>query len=99
AAMYAFTRTPLGLLSNAVRDNSERAEFVAYNPKQVRFLVMVVAGFFAGVSGALATLTYEIVNAESVGLHSSGNVLLMAFIGGIGQFFGPILGAVLLTLL
>lgn len=99
AAMYAFTRTPLGLLSNAVRDNSERAEFVAYNPKQVRFLVMVIAGFFAGVSGALATLTYEIVNAESVGLHSSGNVLLMAFIGGIGQFFGPILGAVLLTLL
>jgi branched-chain amino acid transport system permease protein len=99
AAMYAFTRTPLGLLCNAVRDNAERTEFLAYNPKRVRFLVMVVAGFFAGISGALAALTYEIVNAESVGLNASGNVLLMAFIGGIGQFFGPILGAILLTLL
>jgi len=99
AAMYAFTRTPLGLLCNAVRDNAERTEFLAYNPKRVRFLVMVVAGFFAGISGALAALTYEIVNAESVGLNASGNVLLMAFIGGVGQFFGPILGAILLTLL
>ena len=99
AAMYAFTRTPLGLISNAVRDNAERTEFLAYNPKRVRFLVMVVAGFFAGISGALAALTYEIVNAESVGLNASGNVLLMAFIGGIGQFFGPILGAILLTVL
>ena len=98
-AMYAFTRTPLGLICNAVRDNAERTEFLAYNPKRVRFLVMVVAGFFAGISGALAALTYEIVNAESVGLNASGNVLLMAFIGGVGQFFGPILGAILLTLL
>jgi branched-chain amino acid transport system permease protein len=98
-AMFALTRTPLGRMANAVRDNPERARFVGYNTTRVRWLMMSLASFFAGIGGGLAAINYEIVTAETLGLVASGNVVLMAFIGGIGQFWGPIIGAVLVTLL
>jgi len=98
-AMFALTRTPLGRMANAVRDNPERAKFVGYNTTRVRWLMMSLASFFAGIAGGLAAINYEIVTAETLGLVASGNVVLMAFIGGIGQFWGPIIGAVLVTLL
>jgi len=86
-------------MANAVRDNPERAKFVGYNPTRVRWLMMTLAGFFAGVGGGLAAINYEIVTAETLGVMASGNVVLMAFIGGTGHFWGPIIGAVLVTLL
>lgn len=98
-AMFALTRTPLGRMANAVRDNPERAKFVGYNPTRVRWLMMSLASFFAGIGGGLAAINYEIVTAETLGLVASGNVVLMAFIGGVGHFWGPIIGAVLVTLL
>ncbi len=97
--MYALTQTPLGRMANAVRDNPERAEFVGYNPQRVRFLMMVLSGFFAGIAGALAALNYEIATAETLAAHTSGAVILMTFVGGIGQFYGPIIGAALITVL
>src|SRR3954447_26009698 len=98
-AMYALTQTPLGRIANAVRDNPERARFVGYDPTRVRYLMLCLAAFFAGVAGALGTINYEIVTAENVGVTASGNVLIMAFIGGVGYFFGPVIGAVLVTFL
>lgn len=98
AAMYAWTQTPLGRIANAVRDNPERAEFVGYNTQRVRYLVLILSAFFAGISGALATINFEIVSAENVSAVRSGGVLLAAFIGGAGFFFGPIIGAVVFIL-
>jgi branched-chain amino acid transport system permease protein len=98
-AMYALTQTPLGRMANAVRDNPERAEFVGYNPQRVRYLMVVLSGFFAGVAGGLTALTYEIVTAETLHAYTSGLVIMMAFVGGIGFFFGPIIGAALITVL
>ncbi|MEP6972211.1 MAG: branched-chain amino acid ABC transporter permease [Betaproteobacteria bacterium] len=98
AAMYAFTRTPLGRMLNAVRDNPERVEFVGYDTQRVRYLAFIVAGFFAGISGGLAALNFEIVTAEVVGAARSGGYLLFTFLGGATFFFGPILGAVLMVL-
>lgn len=93
-AMYAFTRTPLGRIANAVRDNPERCAFVGYNTQKVRFLVVVLAAFFAGISGGLGAINFEIVSSENVGALRSGSLLLFTFLGGVGSFVGPILGAV-----
>lgn len=98
-AMFAFTQTPLGRMANAVRDNAERVKFVGYSPNRVRYLVFCLASFFAGIAGALGTVNYEIVTAENLGLAASGNVLIMAFVGGVGHFFGPIIGAALVSFL
>jgi branched-chain amino acid transport system permease protein len=97
--MYAITRTPLGRMANAVRDNPERAQFIGYNTQRVRFLMLAASGFFAGIAGGLSAINYEIVTAETLGAHNSALVLLMAFIGGTGQFHGPFIGAVLVTFL
>jgi branched-chain amino acid transport system permease protein len=94
AAMFAFTQTPLGRMSNAVRDNPERAEFVGYDTQMVRFLTLVVSSFFAGVSGGLSAINFEIVTAENVSALRSAGVLIATFIGGTGFFFGPIIGAI-----
>jgi len=98
ALMYFFTLTPLGRMLNAVRDNAERAEFVGYNARRVRFMAVVVAGFFAGISGGLAALHFEIVTADVLGSQRSGAYLLFTVLGGTGFFWGPVIGAVLMVL-
>ena len=98
ALMFAFTRTPLGRILNAVRDNPERVEFIGYNTQHVRYLAFIIAGFFAGIAGGLASVNFEIVTAEVVGSGRSGAYLLFTFLGGATFFFGPIIGAVLMVL-
>ena len=97
AAMYALRRTPFGRMCNAVRENSERAQFVGYNPRVVRFIAFSLAGLFAGIAGALAAINFELVNSAAVGAEQSGLVLLAAYIGGVGNFAGPVIGAILVT--
>jgi branched-chain amino acid transport system permease protein len=97
-AMYAFTRTPLGRMLNAVRDNPERVEFIGYSTQRVRYLSFIIAGFFAGVAGGMYALSFEIATAEVVGAYRSGGYLLFTFLGGATFFFGPIIGAVLMVL-
>ena len=97
--MYLFTQTPAGKMANAVRDNPERAEFIGYSAKQVRYISFCASGLFAGVAGGLFALNYEFITEENLNAATSGRVLLMAYIGGLGYFIGPILGAVILTLM
>ncbi len=96
--MFAFTRTPLGRMLNAVRDNPERVEFIGYNTQYVRYFAFIASGFFMGIAGGLSALNFEIVTAEVVGAARSGAYLLFTFLGGAVFFFGPIIGAVLMVL-
>ncbi len=97
--MYLYTQTPVGRMANAVRDNPERVEFVGYNQQKVRFISFCVSGLFAGIAGGLFAINYEILTEENLKLGESGQVLLMAYIGGLGFFIGPIVGAILLSIL
>lgn len=98
-AMYGLTRTPLGRMASAVRDNAQRVGFIGYDPKRVRCTMLVAAAFFAGMSGALTALNVEVVSAESLGSMRSGMVLLAVVIGGSAYFVGPVLGAITVTLM
>ena len=97
--MYLFTQTPVGKMANAVRDNPERAEFVGYSMRWVRFVSFCAAGFFAGVAGGLFAINFEILTELNLNLNASFTVLLATYIGGVGFFLGPIVGAILFTLL
>jgi branched-chain amino acid transport system permease protein len=98
AAMFALTRTPLGRMLNAVRDNPERVEFIGYDTHWVRFMAFTISGFFAGIAGGLGAINTEIVNGEVLHASRSGAYLLFTFLGGATFFFGPILGAVLMVI-
>jgi branched-chain amino acid transport system permease protein len=97
AAMFAFTRTPLGRVLNAVRDNPERVEFIGYSTQRVRYFSFIIAGFFAGVAGGMSAVHFEIATPDVVGAGRSGVYLLFTFLGGATFFFGPIIGAVLMV--
>lgn len=96
--MYLFSRTPIGRMANAVRDNPERAEFLGYSARWVRFFSFVASGFFCGIAGGLFAINYEILTEENLNATQSGIILLITFLGGVGFFFGPILGAIVFTL-
>ncbi|RMX07882.1 branched-chain amino acid ABC transporter permease [Corticibacter populi] len=96
--MFAFTRTPLGRMLNAVRDNPERVEFIGYNTQRVRYFSFIISGFFAGIGGGLMVMHFEIITAmDSLSALRSGAYLLFTFLGGATLFFGPIIGAVLMV--
>ncbi|MXX21589.1 MAG: branched-chain amino acid ABC transporter permease [Rhodospirillales bacterium] len=98
-AMFLLTRTPFGRISNAVRDNAERVEFIGYSSQRIRWLAFSLSSFFAGIAGALHAVNIEHVGFEQVSVLQSGLVLFMVYIGGTGSFVGPIIGATLLYFL
>nr|WP_314861043.1 branched-chain amino acid ABC transporter permease [uncultured Undibacterium sp.] len=94
-AMFFIQRTPLGKLAEAVRDNPERVAFIGFDPRWIRFLMLILSSFFAGIAGALSAINFEIVTAENLSVVRSGTVLLFTYIGGVSFFLGPVVGAVL----
>lgn len=98
-ALKYFTTTPLGLLTNSVRDNADRIEFLGFSPRRIRMSAYSVAAGFAGVAGSLAALNFEIITVNELGAGTSTLVLLMTYIGGTRVFFGPVLGAIVIGLM
>ncbi|MGA2465697.1 MAG: branched-chain amino acid ABC transporter permease [Thermodesulfobacteriota bacterium] len=96
---WFFTKTPLGRLDKCMRENEERTGFIGYNTYATKFLVYVIAAFFCSTAGALASSFQEFVSTAIINLDKSGEILFLAFVGGRGIFWGPILGACFLTYL
>ncbi|WP_144142480.1 branched-chain amino acid ABC transporter permease [Paraburkholderia sp. BCC1884] len=97
-AMFALSRSPFMRLANAVRDNPARAAAIGCYPRRMRYGVVVLSAFFAGIAGTLGLINIELVSTESVGMMRSGAVLIATVIGGTAAFFGPVAGAIVLTL-
>ena len=95
--LWAFTKTPLGRLALALRDNEHRARFLGFDTHLARTLIFAISCTFAGVAGSLLALTNEAANYTIFSAQVSANVVLQTFIGGVGTFFGPALGAAVMT--
>ncbi|MGH1352402.1 MAG: branched-chain amino acid ABC transporter permease [Methyloligellaceae bacterium] len=97
--MFWYSRTPVGRMSNAVRDNEERTEFVGYNMRYVRYMSFIASAGFAGLAGGMMAVNLEHFTESVMNAVASGQVLLHAYIGGAIFFIGPIVGAFVITLL
>ena len=95
--IYRYTLTPLGALLQAVRDKAQRVAFLGQDPRRIRHVSFVVAGFFAGVAGGLAALFNEIVSTEALSSQRSAAVLVFTLMGGLATWVGPVLGGVLMV--
>lgn len=95
--MWAFTQTPLGRLALALRDNEHRVRFLGFNTHVARTLIFAISCLFTGVAGALLAIANEASNYTIFAAGASANVVLQTFIGGAGTFFGPALGAAVMT--
>lgn len=92
-AMKRIVESPLGLICQSIRENPSRAAAVGYNVKLYKWIAFTIAGGFTGLAGTLYSMLYRIVPLDAVSFITSGNIVFMALIGGIGNLYGPILGA------
>jgi branched-chain amino acid transport system permease protein len=96
---WYFTRTPLGNVCASIKSNEERAKFIGFNVNASKLILLTMAGFFSGISGALYAQFQEFIATSTIDLGMSTNVLFMAYIGGTGYFWGPIVGSGVFTYL
>ncbi len=97
ALLYFYTRTPLGRLTLGLRENTHRLRFLGYNTHHLSIYVFAISAMFSGVAGGLQVVSNEAANYVLFDAHLSASVVLNTYIGGIKVFFGPILGASLMT--
>jgi branched-chain amino acid transport system permease protein len=91
--MWFFTKTPFGQIQVGLRDNAKRIDYLGYKVPQSKAVIYVISGAFAGVAGSVYGLFHNLVSADgSLGILVSFAPITAAMIGGIGSFFGPILG-------
>lgn len=90
--------SPFGRVLMAIRENEARAEAIGYNARLFKLLAFEICGIFIGLAGALHVLFMNFAHITNVAFDTSGNIVMMELIGGIGTLFGPILGAFLVVL-
>jgi branched-chain amino acid transport system permease protein len=98
-ALRRLTLSPFGRMLTTVRENPERAAFIGVDVRAYELAAFVAAGGFAGIAGALFTIFNRGVFADYVYWPKSAEVMIMAILGGIGHFWGPVVGAAALVLL
>ena len=95
--LYLFTRTPVGKLALGLRENKHRLEFLGYNTHYLSVFVFAVSALFSGIAGGLQALHLEAANYVILETHLSASVVLNSYIGGVSFFWGPALGAGIMT--
>lgn len=93
--MHLVTRSSLGKAFLAIRDNDIRASLVGLNVYLLRLVAFVMAGFLAGVAGALFAFFGRYASATYMFYHVSGEAVVWAVVGGAGTLFGPVIGTTL----
>jgi branched-chain amino acid transport system permease protein len=99
AALRRLTLSPFGRVLTAIRENPERAAFIGVNVRGYELAAFAIAGGFAGLSGALFGIFNRGVYADFVFWSKSADVMIMTILGGMHHFWGPAVGALVLTLL
>ena len=96
--LYAMRRllgSPLGKAFMAIRDNDVRASLIGLNVYWLRLIAFVIAGFLAGLSGALFAFFGRYASASYMFYHVSGEAVVWTIVGGAGTLFGPLVGTAL----
>ena len=91
------TRSPVGRVLVAVRENEERTRLLGYNTYQYRFLSVLLSGLLASVAGATYTLLFSYVGSSFAGILYSIYPLLWTLLGGAGTVLGPLVGTLVMT--
>ncbi len=89
--------SPFGQTLKAVRENEPRAISLGYNADRYKLLAFIISATLSGVAGSLFVLTFQIASLNSVHWHTSGEVVLMTLLGGMGTVLGPVVGAFLVA--
>ena len=91
--IYRFIHSPFGQVLKAIRDNEQRALSLGYEADRYKLLAFVLSAALAGLAGATKAMVLQFATLTDVSSGMSGEVVLMALVGGLGTIIGPVVGA------
>lgn len=77
----------------AIRENEPRAVSLGYKVERFKLIAFVISASLAGMAGAMKSLVFQLASLTDVSWHTSGEVVLMTLLGGVGTVLGPMTGA------
>lgn len=92
-AIWRIINSPFGMILKSVRENESRAVSLGYSVNHYKLAAFVMSAALAGLAGGMKALVFQFATLTDVGWQMSGEVILMALLGGIGTLIGPIVGA------
>jgi len=97
--IHRTVHSPFGHVLEAIRENEPRAISLGYNVDQYKLIAFVLSAALAGLAGGLKALVFQLASLTDVHWSTSGEVILMTLLGGMGTIFGPVAGALILVAL
>jgi branched-chain amino acid transport system permease protein len=97
--IYRVIHSPFGAVLTAIRENETRATSLGYNTDHYKLIAFVLSAALAGTAGATKALVLQVASLTDVQWQTSGEVVLMTLIGGLGRFSGPVVGAFFVAIL
>jgi branched-chain amino acid transport system permease protein len=97
AMIHRIVHSPFGQILNAIRENPARATSLGYRIEDYKLVAFVLSAAFSGLAGATKAIAFQFASLSDVHWAVSGEVMLMALLGGTGTMFGPVVGAVLVV--
>ena len=91
--------SPFGQVLKMIRENEPRAISLGYNVDRYKLLAFVLSAALAGLAGSMKTLVMGFATLSDVHWSMSGEVILMSLLGGVGTFFGPVMGSAIVIAL
>lgn len=96
---YRIVNSPFGRVLKALKENEDRARSVGYNTTTFKTVAFMISAFFASLAGGLYAVHSNFVPIDTLSINTSGDVVIMALLGGIGTLYGPVMGAMLIVCL
>lgn len=93
ALVHRVVHSPFGEVLKAIRDNEQRATSLGYDVNRYKLIAFALSATLAGLAGATKALVLQVATLSDVHWHTSGEVVLMTLLGGMGTLLGPIVGA------
>jgi len=91
--IYRTINSPFGQVLKSIRENESRAISLGYDVARYKLLAFILSAGLAGLAGATKTVVFQLASLTDAHWHTSGEVVLMTLLGGLGTVFGPVVGA------
>lgn len=98
--VWFITKTPFGSIQTGIRDNAMRVNYLGFKVPNTKAIVFIISSGFAGVAGSIYALFQNLISADDA--YHVGNSfapIIMTVVGGVGSFFGPIIGSGILSII
>ena len=96
-AIQRIVESPFGEILKAIRENEPRVVSLGYRAPVYKLAAFTLSAAFAGLAGATNAIVSQNASLTDVSLSTSSEVVLMTLIGGMGTFYGPVLGALIVV--